>query len=68
MCIEFDWGIRLNFPIHSAGERLKSTIIQCVQEQNLTGLCIFPVFHLLPEDHLCTNRLLKRKKKKILRA
>ena len=36
MCIEFDWGIRLNVPIHSAGERLKSTIIQCVQEQSLS--------------------------------
>ena len=31
-------------------------IIQCVHEQSLTGICIFPVFYLLPMDHLCINR------------
>ena len=42
--------------IHTAGEGVNSTIIQCVHEQSLTGICIFPVFYLLPIDHLCTNR------------
>ena len=42
--------------IHTAGEGVNSTIIQCVHEQILTGICIFPVFYLLPIDHLCTNR------------
>ena len=41
--------------IHTAGEGINSTIIQCVHEQSLTGICIFPVFYLLPMDHLCTN-------------
>ena len=36
------------------GEGLLTTI-QCVHEQSLTGICIFPVFYLLPMDHLCTN-------------
>ena len=44
------------FLIHTAGEGVNSTIFQCVHEQNLTGICIFPVFYLLPMDHLCTNR------------
>ena len=42
--------------IHTSGEEVNSTIIQCVHEQSLTGICIFPVFYLLPMDHLCTNR------------
>ena len=56
MCIDFDCGIRLNDLIHTAGEGVYSAIIQCVHEQSLTGICIFPVFYLLPMDHLCTNR------------
>ena len=56
MCIDFYWGLRLNDLIHTAGEGANSTIIQCVHEQSLTGICIFPVFYLLPMDHLCTNR------------
>ena len=56
MCIDFNWGIRLNDLIHTAGEGVNSTIIQCVHEQSLTGICIFPVFDLLPLDHVCTNR------------
>ena len=56
MCIDFDLGIWLNDLIHTAGEGVNSTIIQCVHEQSLTGICIFPVFYLLPMDHLCTNR------------
>ena len=55
MCIVFDLGIRLNDLIHTAGEGVNSTIIQCVHEQSLTGICIFHVFYLLPMDHLCTN-------------
>ena len=51
----------MNDLIHTAGEGVNSTIIQCVHEQSLTGICIFPVFYLLPMDHLCTNRLLKQK-------
>ena len=56
MCIVFDWGIRLNDLIHTqmytsviytAGEGVNSTIIQCVHEQSLTGICIFHVFYLL---------------------
>ena len=43
MCIDFDSGIRLNDLIHTAGEGVNSTIIQCVHEQSLTGICIFPV-------------------------
>ena len=42
MCI----GIRLNDLIHTAGEGVNSTIIQCVHEQSLTEICIFPVFYL----------------------
>ena len=56
MCIDFDGGIRLNNLIHTAGEGVNSTIIQCVHEKSLTGISIFPVFYLLPIDHLCTNR------------
>ena len=56
MCIDFDWGIRLNDLMHTAGEVVNSTIIQCVHELSLTGLCIFSVFYLPPMDHLCTNR------------
>ena len=54
----------MNDLIHTctAGEGVNSTIIQCVHEQSLTGKCIFPVFYLLPIDHLCTNRLLKQKR------
>ena len=63
MCIDFDWEIWLNDLIHTAGEGVNSTISQCVHEQSLTGICIFPVFYLLSMDHLCTNRLLKQKKK-----
>ena len=48
MCIVFDWGIRLNDLIHTAGEGVNSTIIQCVHEQSLNGICIFHVFYLLP--------------------
>ena len=33
----------MNDLIHSAGEGVNSTIIQCVHEQSLTGICIFPV-------------------------
>ena len=50
MCIDFDWGIRLNNLIHTAVEGVNSIIIQCVHEQSLTGICIFPVFYLLPMD------------------
>ena len=32
----------MNDPIHTAGEGVNSTIIQCVHEQSLTGICIFP--------------------------
>ena len=49
-------GIRLNGLILIAGEGVNSTIIQCVHEQSLTGICIFPVFYLFPMDHICTNR------------
>ena len=56
MCIVFDWGIRLNDLIHTAGEGVNSIIIQCVHEQSLTEICIFHVFYLLPMDHLYTNR------------
>ena len=38
MCIDFDWGIRLNDLIHTAGEGVNSTIIQCVYEQSLPGI------------------------------
>ena len=36
--------------IHTAGEGVNSTTFQCIHEQNLTGICIFPVFHLFPMD------------------
>ena len=45
--------------IHTAWEGVNSTIIQCVHEQSLTGICIFHVFCLLPMDPLT-----KTKKKK----
>ena len=37
----------MNDLIHTAGEGVNSTIIQCVHEQSLTGICIFHVFYLL---------------------
>ena len=43
-------------PINTAGEGVNFATIQCVHEQSLTGICIFPLFYLLPMDHLCTNR------------
>ena len=33
----------MNEFIHTAGEGVNSTIIQCVHEQSLTGIYIFPV-------------------------
>ena len=59
MCIDFELC-----PIHTAGEGVNSITIQCVHEQSLTGICIFPVFYLLPMDNLCTNRSLKQKTNK----
>ena len=55
MCVVFDWGIRLNDLIHSAGEGVNSTIIQCVHEQSLDGIHISCVL-FASIDHLCTNR------------
>ena len=46
----------MNDLIHTAGEGVNSSIIQCVHQQSLTEICICPVFYLLPMDHLCTNR------------
>ena len=46
----------MNDLIHTAGEGVNSTIIGCVHEQSLTGICIFRVFYLLPMDRLFTNR------------
>ena len=43
MYIDFDRGIRLNDLIHTAGEEVNSTTIQCVYEQSLTGICIFSI-------------------------
>ena len=42
----------MNDLIHTAGEGVNYTIIQCVHEQILTGICIFPVFYLPQMDHL----------------
>ena len=33
----------MNDLIHTAGEGVNSTIIQCIHEQSLTGVCIFPI-------------------------
>ena len=55
-------GLRLR---NTVGAEFNSTTIQCVYEQILTGICIFPEFNLLPMDHLCTKSLTKTK---ILRA
>ena len=46
----------MNDLIHTAAEGVNSSIIQCVHEQNLTVICIFPVFYLLPMDHLCIKK------------
>ena len=46
----------MNDLIHTAGEGVNSTIIGCVHEQSLTGICIFHVFYLLPMNRLFTNR------------
>ena len=56
ICFDFDLGIRLNDLIHTARDGVNSITFQCVHEQSLTGICIFPVFYLLHMDHLCTNR------------
>ena len=42
--------------IHTAGVGVNSTIIQCVHEQSLTGICIFHVFCLLPMDPLTKTK------------
>ena len=43
MWICYDGG-----PTHTAGEGVNSITNQCVHEQSLNGICICPVFHLLP--------------------
>ena len=50
MCIDFDLEIQLNDLIHTAGEGVNSTIIQCVHEQSLTGICKFPVLFAFNES------------------
>ena len=40
MCIGFDWGIWLNDLIHTAGEGVNSTIIQCVHEHSYWNMHI----------------------------
>ena len=54
--IDFDSGIRLYDLYILLGGGVDYTTIQCVHGQSFTGVCIFPVFYLLPMDHLCTNR------------
>ena len=49
------------YDLHTAGEGVNSTTKQCVHVQSHSGKCLFPMFTLLPMDHLCTNRLLKQK-------
>ena len=56
MCIDFDLSNTVERPNTYCWGGVNSTIIQCVHEQSLDGICIFPVFYLLPMDHLCTNR------------
>ena len=51
----------MNDLIHTAGDGFNSTTIQCVHDQSLNRICIFPVFYLLHMDHLCTNRKLNQK-------
>ena len=55
MCIVFDWEILLNDLIHTAGEGVNSTIIQCVHEQSYWNMHISCVL-FASMDHLCTNR------------
>ena len=52
----------MNDLIHTAGEGVNCTIIQCVHEQSLTGICIFPVIYLLPIGSLKYKSLAKTKK------
>ena len=40
MCIDFDCRILLNDLIHTAGEGVNSTIIQCVHEQSYWNMHI----------------------------
>ena len=58
----------MNDLIHTAGEGVNSTIFQCVQEQILTGICIFPVFYLLPFGSPMYKSLTKTKKNSELEA
>ena len=54
----------MNDLIHTAGEGVNSTIIQCIYEQSLTGICISPVLFASngsPMDKSLTKT--KRKKK-----
>ena len=47
----------MNDLIHTAGEGVYSTIIQCVHEQSYWNMHISCLLiYLLPMDHLCTNR------------
>ena len=48
----------LNDLIHTAGEGL-TLLLFSVFMSRVLGICIVPVFYLLPKDHLCTNRQLK---------
>ena len=54
----------MDYLIHTAEEGVNSTIIQCVHEQSLTGICIFPVFYLLPSNGSHMYKLLIKTKKK----
>ena len=53
----------MNDLIHTAGEGVNSTIIQCVHEQSLTGICIFHVLFASNGSPLYKS-LTKTKKKK----
>ena len=42
--------------IHTAGEGVISTIIQCVHEQSLTGIGIFPVLFAYSGSHISLTK------------
>ena len=54
----------MNDLIHTVGEGVNSTIIQCVHEQSLTGICIFPVVFASNGSPMYKSLTKTKKKKK----
>ena len=58
----------MNDLIHTAGEGINFTVFQCLHEQSLTGICIFPVFVFASNGFPTYKSLTKTKKYSELEA